>query len=65
MDLNSAKDFVPGFFETTPRMAHGLLVLSNDAAYGHLWLANDRPPMTISQFLRIDTPLQSELGSMT
>jgi hypothetical protein len=32
VDLNSAKDFVPGFFETTPRMPHGLLVLSNDAA---------------------------------
>jgi hypothetical protein len=29
VDLNSAKDFVPGFFETTPRMPHGgLLVLA-------------------------------------
>jgi hypothetical protein len=63
VDLNSAVDFVPGFFETTPRMPHGLLVLSNDAAYGLLWLANDRAPITIDQFQRIDAPLQREWGS--
>ncbi|MBA3904570.1 hypothetical protein IYY11_04605 [Methylocystis sp. H62] len=63
VDLNSAKDFVPGFFETTPRMPHGLLVLSNDAAHGLLWLANHRPPVTIDQFQRIDAPMQREWGA--
>jgi hypothetical protein len=63
VDLNSAKEFVPGFFETTPRMPHGLLVLSNDAAHGLLWLSGDRPPVTIDQFQRIDAPLQREWGS--
>lgn len=63
VDLNSGKDFVPGFFETTPRMPHGLLVLSDDAAHGLVWLANDRPPLTIDQFQRIDAPLQREWGS--
>lgn len=60
IDLDSAPGFVPGFFETTPRMPHGLLVLSNDAAYGLLWLASDRPPVPIDQFQRIDAPLQRE-----
>jgi hypothetical protein len=63
VDLNSADDFVPGFFETTPRMPHGLLVLSNDAAHGLLWLANDRAPVAIDQFHRIDAPLLREWGS--
>ena len=63
VDLTSADDFVPGFFETTPRMPHGLLVLSNNAAYGLLWLANDRAPVAIDQFQRIDAPLQREWGS--
>lgn len=63
VDMISAKDFVPGFFETTPRMPHGLLVLSNDDAHGLLWLANDRPPVTIDQFQRIDAPLQLKWGA--
>lgn len=63
VDLNSADDFVPGFFETTPRMPHGLLVLSNDAAQGLLWLANDRSPVAIDQFQRTDAPLQREWRS--
>lgn len=62
IDLKSAYAFVPGFFETTPRMPHGLLVLSDDAADGLLWLGNDRPPVTIDRFLRIDAPLQREWG---
>lgn len=62
VDLNSANLFVPGFFETAPRMPHGLLVLSNNAAHGLLWLASDRPPVTIDEFHRIDAPLQREWG---
>jgi len=60
VDLDSADDFVPGFFETTPRMPHGLLVLSNDAGHGLLWLANDRAPVAIDHFQRIDAPTQRE-----
>lgn len=41
-------------------MPHGLLVLSDNAAHGLLWVANDRPPMTIDLFQRIDAPLQRE-----
>ena len=63
VDLDSAMAFVPGFFETTPRMPHGLLVLSNDAAHGLLWLASERPPAIIDQFQRVDAPLQREWGT--
>lgn len=60
VDLNSAKDFVPGFFETTLRMPCGLLMLSGAAAHGLLWLADDRPPVATDQFQRIDAPLQGK-----
>ena len=34
VDLRSADEFVPGFFETAPRMPHGLLVLSHELGPG-------------------------------
>jgi hypothetical protein len=63
VDLRSADDFVPGFFETTPRMPHGLLVLSDNSACGLLWLAGARPPVDINTFIRIDAPLQGAWGN--
>lgn len=63
VDLNSAQSFVPGFFETTPRMPHGLLVLSDNSARGLLWVADGRAPLNIDFFTRIDAPLQRTWGS--
>lgn len=63
VDLFSADQFVPGFFQTVPRMPHGLLVLSNNAATGKLWLAADRHAIAIDQFVRVDAPLTNEWSS--
>jgi hypothetical protein len=60
IDLRSADEFVPGFFETAPRMPHGLLVLSHDSVRGRLWLAAFREPVEITRFVRVDAPLQQE-----
>lgn len=50
VDLRSGSDFAPSFFTTVPRMPHGMVVLSDDCAYGLLWLAEDRPPVPIEDF---------------
>jgi hypothetical protein len=57
VDLNSAKAFVPGFFQSIPRMPHGLLVLSDTGAAGLLWLSPNSQPITVSRFDRVDRPL--------
>lgn len=56
-DRRSAEEFVPSFFTTLPRMPHGILVLSDNAAAGLLWLAEDRGPVPIGEFRRADAPL--------
>lgn len=44
VDLRSARDFVPGFFNALPSMPHGLMVLSNDNARALIWTsAKSRP----------------------
>ncbi len=60
IDLDSAVTFVPGFFETAPRMPHGLLVLSDDSVHGLLWTAGDRPAMPITSFKRISAPIRAD-----
>lgn len=63
VDLDSADTFVPGFFETTPRMPHGLIVLSDNSARGLLWLDGARRPHDIDTFIRIDAPMQRDWGT--
>ncbi|WP_428150905.1 hypothetical protein [Brevundimonas sp.] len=63
VDLASAADFVPGFFETTPRMPHGLLVLSDDDASGILWTDGKRTRSEIDLFIRTDAPLKRTWGT--
>lgn len=56
IDRRSAAEFVPSFFTTLPRVPHGILVLSNDAATGLLWLAENGPPISICGFRRVGAP---------
>lgn len=60
VDLDSADEFVPGFFQAVPRMPHGLLVLSGDAATGKLWLDPGRPAIPVTDFVRVDAPMNHE-----
>lgn len=62
IDLASADEFVPGFFETTPRMPHGLLVLSNNSVRGQVWLTPNGPALPISRFTRIGDSIQNDWG---
>jgi len=60
VDLESANEFVPGFFQSCPKMPHGLLVLSDDAATGQLWLERDGRPRPIKHFMRVDRPIANQ-----
>jgi hypothetical protein len=53
VDLRSGYEFVPSFLTTVPRMPHGMIVLSDDAANGLLWLADDREPIVIDGFTQV------------
>ncbi len=54
VDLESGKTFVPGFFQSCPKMPHGLLVLSNDSATGMLFGKRSVP---IDRFIRVNQPV--------
>jgi len=60
IDLESADEFVPGFFQSCPKMPHGLLVLSDDAVTGQLWLDPRRRPIAIDRFVRVDRPVSNQ-----
>lgn len=52
-DLQSAPQFVPGFFSALPRMPHGIVVLSNDGAQGILWTAPKAAPRYVDEFVQV------------
>lgn len=53
IDLKSGRTFVPSFFVTIPRMPQGMVVLSDDAATGLVWLAETRAPLEIDNFSQV------------
>lgn len=57
-DLDSGKDFVPSFFNVVPTMPHGLIVLSDEAATGLLWVHPQKPPEYIKQFTQVGKSYQ-------
>ena len=59
VDIREAKKFVPDFFKFRPECPHGTLVLSNDAAFGHIWLGRQDGPITIDRFTIVGPRIQS------
>jgi proteasome lid subunit RPN8/RPN11 len=57
IDLREQAKFVPNFFQIAPQCPHGALVLSNNSAYGHIWLDDDKPCEVITGFVAVGTPL--------
>ena len=55
-DTRSAAEFVPSFFNAIPRCPHGILVLSNDAAAGLLWVDPEHSPVPVNRFIRVGAP---------
>ena len=63
VDLKSAQEFVPGFFESTPRMPHGLLVLSDNSASGLIWLDPAKAAVPVNSFVSIGAPVMRDWGN--
>lgn len=61
-DLESAKQFVPGFFNALPRMPHGLIVLSNNKAAGLFWTSPRSAPQYVTGFIQIGAHVQKYGG---
>lgn len=57
VDLESAKDFVPGFFNALPQMPHGIVVLSNNSACGLLWEGPKDQAHYVDGFKQAGAPL--------
>jgi hypothetical protein len=57
-DANSGFEFVPGFFNVQPRMPHGLIVLNETGARGLIWIAKDRSPLYVNDFLQVGPQLK-------
>jgi hypothetical protein len=50
IDLRENEKFVPNFFNVTPSMPHGAIVLSHDSYFGYIWLGQDQKPRQVDQF---------------
>lgn len=59
VDLREQAKFVPNFFQMAPQCPHGVLVLSDDSVYGHIWLDENEPYEVITSFGEIGAPLKS------
>jgi hypothetical protein len=58
IDLRENAKFVPDFFKVAPQMPHGAIVLSGNAARGHIWLERRGKPLTIEYYTEVGMPLQ-------
>lgn len=56
VDLQSAMEFVPGFFNALPQMPHGIVVLSDNSARCLLWTGPKDPPHYVDEFQQVGTP---------
>lgn len=60
-DLRESKKFVPDFWNVSPLLPHGTLVLSQDRAAGLCWYPGDTKLNRISKLSRVGWPMQ-DLG---
>jgi len=59
VDLREQAKYVPNFFQVAPQCAHGALVLSDNAAHGHIWLDEETPYAVVGEFTEVGNPLNS------
>ena len=52
-DLESAAQFVPSFFNISPQVPHGILVLSDNSAKGLIWFDKFSPPYKTENFIEV------------
>lgn len=57
-DLVESKKFIPDFFNVTPAMPHGTLILSEDSAFGLCWLGKGKEPKVIDRIEFCGSPFR-------
>jgi len=57
VDRRESARFVPDFFNASPGMPHGVLVLSRDVASGLCWHSRSAPPCPIDTIVSVGAPL--------
>lgn len=57
-DLAESRKFVPDFFNVTPTMPHGTLILSKDSAFGLCWLGKNNEPKVIDRIEFCGSPFR-------
>ena len=55
-DLDESNKFVPDFFNVTPTMPHGTLILSEDSAFGLCWAGKQLEPKIIDRIEFVGRP---------
>ncbi|MDR3410738.1 MAG: hypothetical protein P4L87_07315 [Formivibrio sp.] len=62
IDLTEQAKLVTTFFQITRKCPHGVLVLSDNSAYGNIWLDGKRPGEPITRFVEVGSPLHAWSG---
>jgi len=57
-DRREAKRFVPDFFNVSPEMPHGTIILSDDSLAGWFWADKMAQPVQFQQIEIVGTPLR-------
>jgi hypothetical protein len=59
IDTREARSFIPDFFNVTPSLPHGAIVLSHDAMSGLCWLTKAHEPLPFAEMWGVGSPLRS------
>lgn len=59
IDLRENAKFVPDFLKVAPRFGHGAIVLSDDSAFGQIWLSRTHSAEFFDHFVGVGTPLEN------
>lgn len=58
-DLREHAKFMPNFFQLAGRSPHGALVLSDESAYGVIWLGPQHASHPIDGFVEVGAPIKN------
>lgn len=58
VDSDCWRELVPNFWHVRPSLPHGALILSEDSAFGMLWVPGVQQPALITDFTIVSWPLQ-------
>jgi hypothetical protein len=58
IDRIESRKFIPDFFNVTPNLPHGTIILSEDSAIGNCWLGKECQPQSFNQIIFSGAPLR-------